>query len=412
MSASPGATATADRGLEELVARADLQLEVPTTTTPLASLGLIEDQQPLDGQATTSAVSADGEAMVGVLGSDGKYHAARLRLGETPTRIDESYATYNEASNKYGGAGTPAISAEAMAWLAFPDGRNDLSVNDFTVYSADRLGHHILKIGQSASDVTDEGTGSNIAPPAWRERLMISRGRAFWTEAVRRFGGLADPVEVDGESSIGDVVMSAPLDGSEAQRATLPGWYPGEDLCTPVEDPALIYLDSAISQVPDTGTASVHRAVVGPDGTVESDTTIWSAPESRNRTTVLAAAACGDTVAVSWVGQLDEDSEAQPAAVEISRGGTTTAIRTPGEGHFDWLYVTPRAVFFGGANGSVNGNMYVYDVTTRTVYRTFDSPSFYDTFIVNRGLIAWLQNDPKGPDPEYLYKSYVAKLRD
>ena len=392
-----------------IVGASDQRLAPPAVTTPLSGAGLIEDRVDVGGSAL--AVSTTGEILAGQLGADTYYHRVeRFRIGGTPQPVDASYQRYTEAGYPNGGDGAPSISEDAMAWLAYLDARDDLNIADFVVYAADSDGRNIRRIGQSSPDIPDVGTGRNVQVPFWRERLLLLGGRAYWMESVRLVGDIDRMPNFQVNDPVGVEVMSAPLDGSAPQRVTFHGWQHGLDLCSLADAPALLYLDSALSQAPNTGTASLHRATVDDDGEVTSDQIVWSAAE--DGAYVTAASACGDTVAVSWVDwQPDPQTGLSASVLEIMHDGVTTTVQdAPMGGYFTDLHVTPHAVFFGGANGTVDGGEYVFDLDTGRLYRISQVMGYYDSAFVTRSMIAWREEDPQAADPQHPFKWSAAPL--
>ena len=398
------------RDVAAIVRASDRLLAPPTATTPLAEIGLIGDQTDVGGH--TLAVSTSGEILAWQRGPDREYYLGRFRIGGDPWPVDTSYEGYAEAGNPNGGHGTPVISEDAMAWLSYLDARDDLNIADFVVHAADSDGRNIRRIGQSSPDIPDVGTGRNVQVPFWRERLLLLGGRAYWMESVRLVGDIDRMPNFQVNDPVGVEVLSAPLDGSVPHRVTFHGWQHGVDLCSPADAPALLYLDSALSQAPNTGTASLDRATVGDDGEVTSDEIVWSAPE--DGAYVTAASACGDTVAVSWTNwnwEADPQTGLSASVLEIIHDGVTTTVQDdPEAGYFTDLHVTPRAVFFGGVNGTVDGGEYVFELDTGRLYRISQVMGYYDSIFVARTMIAWMEEDPQAADPQFPFAYSAAPL--
>lgn len=386
---SPSETAPVVSVMDGVLSRADVQVSLPESVTPMEETGLVLEPIPIDGPAS---IAQDGEVVTESPMVDRKGTFRRVGSEGIAETIDPAYASHGEAGGPHGGAGLPVISADATAWMAYPDTGDDLNIADFVVYVGDRVGRNPRAIGTSTADIPDVGHGRNVAVAYWRERLTLIGPRAYWMDTVRVIGDVDTmPDWSDPEYALGIEVMSAPLDGSAPQRSTLPGWFHSEDLCTPVHDPALVYLDSQISQVPDSGTASVRRAHVAADGTVTSDDVVWSAPEI-DGVIVTAASACADTVAVAWTGPPDEETGESARVLEVVHDGTTTVIVGPDGGYFTGVAVTSKAVFFTAVNGVIDAANFVMDLSSGELWRISDTPGFYDRLHVSRTAVAWIES--------------------
>ncbi len=393
--------------LDDVLARADDVLELPVTTTRMLDLPFIGDPIVLSGPV--AAVGTNGDVLVYERGDYTRLARVSLDGESVPVANIQDIGL---DGRPHSGASAPASSEDVLAWLAHHDERDDLNISDFTVYTAGADGRHPRPVATSSPDIPDQGTGRNVAVPYWRERLMIMDGRVYWTESVRRTGDIDVLPDFEHSDEIGVAVMSAPVDGSAPAVETVAGWHHAEDLCAPPGSGLLVYLDSALSQVPRKGTATIHRAMIDAQGGTSDAVAVWSAPEPSDRYVATGASACGSTVAVTWSATEQRDDGTGASAVEIAHDGRTTVIEVPEAGYVVRPVVTDRAVFFSGVNGSIDGGVYVFDLGTNELYRTSLTPGFYDAVSMSRTRLAWRDYTTTipGADGEYIEAHLAAPL--
>ncbi len=397
--AAPGPTASSVVGPGVgVLERAERLVELPIDVTRAVDLPFVGTPRVVPGGIRD--LTADGDVITEVDLKTGRFTPdGHMRDVVAPFTI-------GPGAEPDGGVGDTTGTAREIVWLAFPNVVDDLNVADFEVY-VDPIGPaRPRSVASSTPDIPDQGTGRNVAVPLWRERPLVLGERVLWSETVRRAGDIDVLPAADAADELGVAVRSAALDGSGDTVETAAGWYPSADLCS-ADDRTLVYVDSALAQAPRSGTATLRRAVIGPDGAPASDEVVWRAAEPAELY-VAGAAACGDTVAVAW--RASTATSEEWSAVEIVHDGVTTVIEIPLDGRATRPIVTNRLVTFEVGNGDLDASDFVYDLPTGKLYRISANTGRPDSVFANNGFFVWIDVDVLDEDGAEEVGRYIAPI--